>query len=75
MWGAIHSAEMGDGTIECRDIPHILQMIKLLMEDKTLIKMMCDDIISNNSTGLYDGAYKVINTAMKLRGNVIGEKK
>ena len=21
-WGAIHSAEIGDGTLECRDIPH-----------------------------------------------------
>ena len=26
-WGAIHSAEIGDGTLECRDIPHTLQTV------------------------------------------------
>lgn len=28
MWGAIHSAEIGDGTLECRDVSHTLQMEK-----------------------------------------------
>ena len=38
-WGAIHSAEMGDGTLECRDIPHTLQMIRLFeQDDVTLIR-------------------------------------
>ena len=32
-WGAIHSAEIGDGTLECRDIPHTLQMMKLFLEE------------------------------------------
>ena len=63
MWGAIHSAEMGDGTLECRDIPHTLQMIDLFM-DSDLLKDMCDSIIRNKGIGLYDGAYKVVELAM-----------
>ena len=55
MWGAIHSAEVGDGTLECRDIPHTLQMI--------------DAIVSNKAQGLYDGAYKVVELAMGMKGD------
>lgn len=28
-WGAVHSAEIGDGTLECRDTGHTLQMLEL----------------------------------------------
>ena len=67
MWGAIHSAEMGDGTLECRDIPHTLQMVHLFMESEGLLKDMCDCIVSNKKAGLYDGAYKVVEIAMGLK--------
>lgn len=65
MWGAIHSAEMGDGTLECRDIPHVLQMIDLFMNEDVLLKDMCENIKKNRTIGLYDGAYKVVELAMK----------
>ena len=45
--GAIHSAEIGDGTLECRDIPHTLQMMKLFLEEKTMFCDMCDNIVKN----------------------------
>lgn len=67
MWGAIHSAEMGDGTLECRDIPHTLQMIDLFMQDDVLLGQMCDCIKTNKSIGLYDGAYNVVKIAMGLK--------
>ena len=67
MWGAIHSAEMGDGTLECRDIPHTLQMIDIFMKDDKLLGEMCDSIRLNKSVGLYDGAYKVVEIAMGLK--------
>ena len=66
MWGAIHSAEMGDGTLECRDIPHTIQMVDMFL-NTDLINEMCDAIILNKSTGLYDGAYKVVEIAMGLK--------
>lgn len=67
MWGAIHSAEMGDGTLECRDIPHTIQMIDMFMKDDRLLSDMCESIKVNKTIGLYDGAYKVVELAMGLK--------
>ena len=67
MWGAIHSAEMGDGTLECRDIPHTLQMIQMFLEDGALLEDMCGCICENKKSGLYDGAYRVVELAMGLK--------
>lgn len=63
-WGAIHSAEIGDGTLECEDIAHTIQMVELLMEDDKLLKDMCGNIVRNKKMGIYDGAYKVVELAM-----------
>lgn len=67
MWGAIHSAEMGDGTLECRDIPHTLQMLELFLTDKGLLQEMCRSIMTNKTIGLYDGAYNAVKLAMELK--------
>jgi hypothetical protein len=67
MWGAIHSAEVGDGTLECRDIPHTIQMLELFLEDEKFLQDMCENIMANKKTGLYDGAYKVVELAMGLK--------
>ena len=66
-WGAIHSAEVGDGTLECSDIKHTLQMIKMFVVDDNFLKDMCDNICVNKSIGLYDGAYKVVEIAMGMK--------
>ena len=66
-WGAVHSAEIGDGTLECRDIPHTLQMIELFMTDDVTLSDMCVNIVKNKSMGIYDGAYQVVRTAMGLK--------
>ena len=63
-WGAIHSAEMGDGTLECEDIPHTLQMVSLFLNEEATLKYMCDRIKANKVAGLYDGAYEVVKLAM-----------
>ena len=66
-WGAIHSAEIGDGTLECRDIPHTLQMIRLFIEDNTTLISMCENIVRNKSLGIYNGAYEVVKIAMGMK--------
>ena len=66
-WGAIHSAEMGDGTLECTDIPHTLQMIDMFLGEKELLTQMCEAIQINNSIGLYNGAYKAVEIAMGMK--------
>jgi len=68
-WGAVHSAEIGDGTMECRDIPHTLQMIGLFLEDRKLLGDMCINIVNNKEAGIYDGAYKVVELAMNMKTN------
>jgi len=67
MWGAIHSAEIGDGTLECRDNAHTIQMIRMFMQDEVLLTQMCDSIVENKKQGIYDGAYKVVELAMGMK--------
>ncbi len=66
MWGAIHSAEIGDGTLECRDIPHTIQMLDQFLETDLLDEMCCS-IMENKTAGIYDGAKKVVELAVKLK--------
>ena len=66
-WGAVHSAEIGDGTLECRDIPHTLQMLDMFLGDETFLKEMCENIVHNKAAGIYDGAYNVIKAAFGLK--------
>ena len=68
-WGAIHSAEIGDGTLECEDIPHTTQMIDLFLDEDKLLKNMCSAILRNNAQGVYDGAYQAVRIAMELKNN------
>lgn len=63
MWGAIHSAEIGDGTQECETPEYACSVIKLLLENSGLIKDMCNNIIRNKADGVYDGSYKVVKAA------------
>ena len=53
--------------MECRDISHTLQMLKLFIEEDTLFKDMCSNIVKNKKMGIYDGAYKVVELAMQKR--------
>ncbi len=66
-WGAIHSAEIGDGTLECQDIPHVIQMLELFMNDPVLLEDMCHNIVRNKEMGIYDGAYEAVKLAMRLK--------
>ena len=67
MWGAIHSAEIGDGTLECRDPGHTVQMLDLFMQDRQLLADMCHNIMINKSIGIYDGAYHAVKLAMDMK--------
>ena len=66
-WGAIHSAEIGDGTLECEDVPHTLQMLEMFLNEDALFNGMCEQIKQNKATGIYDGAYNVVKLAMGMK--------
>ncbi len=67
MWGAIHSAEIGDGTTECDTIPKTKKMLDLFLKEENLLINMCENIKQNKAVGIYDGAYKVVELAFNNR--------
>ena len=62
-WGAIRSAEIGDGTYECSTPSETCAMLELMQKNGDIIKMMCDNILTAKKAGIYDGAYNVIKLA------------
>jgi hypothetical protein len=62
-WVSVHSADIGDGTLECRDTGHTLQMQEWFLNEETLLFQMCNCIEANNKAGIYDGAYKSVELA------------
>jgi hypothetical protein len=65
-YGALRSAEIGDGTIECRTFSQVKNMIDMLMAERANISAMCENIIKANKIKIYDGGYEVVKTAVKL---------
>ncbi len=63
MWGAIHSAELGDGTQECETPEFACKVVELIMSQPALIENMCNCIIAEKKKGTYDGAYKAVKIA------------
>jgi len=64
-WGAIRAAEVGDGTIECETTKTTLQMLNLMLDDEEILTGLCRNILKANSIGIYNGAYKVVELALK----------
>ena len=63
IWGAIHSAEMGDGTYEVAPGRETADMIRLLQSEPEILLNMNRCILANNEAGLYNGAYEVVKLA------------
>jgi len=63
-WGAIRAAEIGDGTFECESVESSLQMLNLMLADKSILLMMNDCILTANKAEIYNGAYKAVKLAI-----------
>ena len=63
IWGAIHSAEMGDGTYEVAPGRETQDMLRLLQTEPEILTHMNECILKNKESGLYNGAYEVIRLA------------
>lgn len=63
-WGAIRSAEMGDGTIECGAVDLSLQMLYLILNEKSMLMMMNESILRADKAEVYNGAYKAVKLAV-----------
>ena len=65
-YGALRSAEIGDGTIECRTYKQALDMLDLLITERQNITSMCENILKADKIKIYDGSYEAIKLAVKL---------
>lgn len=63
-WGAIRSAELGDGTIECQTPEMTLNMLNLMINENDILTLMNNNILKNKSIGIYDGAKKAVEIAI-----------
>ncbi len=63
-WGAIRTAEVGDGTYEIDDTREALGMLDNLMDDKDFLTALCRGVRRAASHGVYDGAYKAVKLAV-----------
>ena len=54
---------MGDGTLECEDLAHTIQMVDLFINESDILIQMCEQIKANKKLGLYDGAYRAVELA------------
>lgn len=64
-WGAIRAAELGDGTYECTTPAETRAMLALMQNNGDIITKMCDSIIAAKTAGIYNGAYKAVELAVK----------
>ena len=63
VYGAIHAQELGDSTFECEDETSLNRMIDTLINDRCIIKTMCDRIVELKAARIYDGGYEVVKLA------------
>jgi hypothetical protein len=66
-WGAIRSAELGDGTVECATPAETLAMLDLLLDDRECLELMNENIIAAHRAGCYLGAYRAVDIALEKR--------
>jgi chaperonin GroEL (HSP60 family) len=57
--------EVGDGTTECTTDSEIHSMLAILISDNELLSEMNKNILKAKQNGIYDGAYKVVELAVK----------
>lgn len=70
-FSAVRSTELGDGTVECREIPHALRKAAQLMEPNSpLFSLMCESIIKAASVNTYEGS-KVACTLALSRASLL----
>jgi len=67
-YGALRSAEIGDGTTECRSTAETHNMLNTLLGDNELLAQMNLCILKAKQHGVYDGAYKVVQLAAQQQG-------
>eukprot|EP00584_Thalassiosira_punctigera_P025531 CAMPEP_0172551206 /NCGR_PEP_ID=MMETSP1067-20121228/36684_1 /TAXON_ID=265564 ORGANISM="Thalassiosira punctigera, Strain Tpunct2005C2" /NCGR_SAMPLE_ID=MMETSP1067 /ASSEMBLY_ACC=CAM_ASM_000444 /LENGTH=518 /DNA_ID=CAMNT_0013338961 /DNA_START=30 /DNA_END=1586 /DNA_ORIENTATION=- len=63
-YSALRASELGDGTLELREVPVAVKYVKLMLSTN-LLEVMCKSIENNNMIGLYDGCKNAMRLALE----------
>jgi hypothetical protein len=63
-FSALRASELGDGTLEAREIEDCLEDVELFMK-KELLTRMNEAIVKNNQIGIYDRCKNAIRIALE----------
>lgn len=63
-YSALRASELGDGTLELREVPVAMRYVKLMLTTN-LIEVMCKSIEDNNKIGIYDGCKNAMRLALE----------
>jgi hypothetical protein len=63
-FSALHASELGDGTLEAREIEDCLEYVKLFMK-RELLTSMNQAIMKNFQIGIYNGCKNAIRIALE----------
>ena len=64
---AMRASELGDGTLELREVPEAMAYIQKMDKSPDLLKMMNSQIVKNKAAGVYDGCKNAVELAQKLK--------
>jgi len=65
-FSAIRASEMGDGTLELREVPEAMAYVDKMDKSPALLTMMNNQIVKNKAAGVYDGCKTAVQLAQKL---------
>eukprot|EP00554_Chaetoceros_debilis_P002774 CAMPEP_0194087082 /NCGR_PEP_ID=MMETSP0149-20130528/23754_1 /TAXON_ID=122233 /ORGANISM="Chaetoceros debilis, Strain MM31A-1" /LENGTH=544 /DNA_ID=CAMNT_0038770349 /DNA_START=176 /DNA_END=1810 /DNA_ORIENTATION=+ len=64
-YSALRAAELGDGTLEAREIEDCETYMNLFVNDNSLLEQMNTSIVNNNKEGIYDGCKNAVRIALE----------
>lgn len=71
-YSALRASELGDGTLELREVADALAYVGVMEEGPELLKMMNQSIVRNKGAGVYDGCKRAIELAEALAEGSVG---
>ncbi len=63
-YSALRASELGDGTLEVREVPLAIKYVNLFLTTN-LLEVMNKSINENNKIGLYDGCKNAMRLALE----------
>ncbi|HAW85379.1 MAG: hypothetical protein A2087_07015 [Spirochaetes bacterium GWD1_61_31] len=67
-WGAIRSAELGDGTYEMESLESAAQVLDLMINEDDILSLQCECILNAHKAGVYSGAYRIVDLSLQAAG-------